>query len=288
MSSSSGNFAPLHPWPGALPLDLTGASSQTVLQARSTHAQIILNYIIPSQSLRSSFIATLSRKTSITTLRSFLSTASDVWDKLPVDPCFLCFDAASFQKASTICSFMPIPWIHYTDHQNRNLLQYHVIHLTRSSSAPTISRFLHSRLDLARYWHVCKCCVTYTLTNILRKEESLFSFSKTVSPYQGKGKFVFVFRNCIPSGVAWASPKVGPHYRSISRVSAKKFFLPFLWIFGTQCAYRINLWRYMLNCWWQCPSITAFWIKYHSYSYINYDTNLKWLSRHRIVTNQYS
>ena len=46
MSSSSGDFVPLNPWPGASPLDPTEASSQTILQARSTTlAQILPSYI---------------------------------------------------------------------------------------------------------------------------------------------------------------------------------------------------------------------------------------------------
>ena len=66
----------------------------------------------------------------------------------------------------------------YTDHQSTNLLKYHVVHLTRSSPAPTISLFLHIRRDLARYCRVCKCCVTYLLT------------------YYERGKFIFVLQIC--------------------------------------------------------------------------------------------
>ena len=58
MSSSSGDFVPMKsliPCPGALPLDPTGASSRTILWARSTTlAQNLPSYIIPSRSLRSS------------------------------------------------------------------------------------------------------------------------------------------------------------------------------------------------------------------------------------------
>ena len=63
------------------------ASSQTILQARSTTlAQILPSYIIPSRSFWSSSttISAPVRKTSIATSRSFSSTTSDVWDyKLP-------------------------------------------------------------------------------------------------------------------------------------------------------------------------------------------------------------
>ena len=71
-------------------------------------AQILPRYIIPSRTLRSSSttISPPLRKTSIATSRSFSSTASDVWDKLPLH-----VSSASalpvFGKASTIYSFMP-------------------------------------------------------------------------------------------------------------------------------------------------------------------------------------
>ena len=172
---SSRGQSPLNPWPGALPLDLTGASSQTILQARSTTlAQIPPSYIIPSRSLRSSSttISTPLRKTSIATSRSFSSTASDVWDKVPVHVS----SASTLPVFRRQAPFIPscLPWIQYTDHQSRNLLQYHVVHLTRSSPVPTISWFLHSRLGFTRYWRAFKCCVTYSLTNIQGKEKVCF------------------------------------------------------------------------------------------------------------------
>ena len=153
---------------GALPLDPIGASSQTILQARSTTlAQILPSYIIPSRSFRSSstVISAPLRKTSIATSRSFSSTACDVWDKLPVHVS----SASKLPVFRRQAPFIPScrPWIHYTDHQSRNLLQYHVVHLTRSNPAPTISWFLYSRLGLTRYWRVCKCHVTYSLNNII-------------------------------------------------------------------------------------------------------------------------
>ena len=86
MSSSLGDFVSLNPWTRAFPLDPTGASSQTILQARSTTlAQILPSYIKPSRSLRSSLqpcnhICTIEGNIS----RSVSSNASDVWDKLPV------------------------------------------------------------------------------------------------------------------------------------------------------------------------------------------------------------
>ena len=85
------------------------ASSQTILQVRSTTlAQILPSYIIPSRSLRSSSttISAPMRKTSIGTSRSFSSTASDVWDKLPVH-----VSSAStlpvFRRQAPFYSFMP-------------------------------------------------------------------------------------------------------------------------------------------------------------------------------------
>ena len=64
---------------------------------------------------------------------------------------FFCLDSASFQKASQAPFFSwCLSWFHCTNHQSRNPLQYHAVHLTRSSPAPTIS-WLHSRLGLATY-----------------------------------------------------------------------------------------------------------------------------------------
>ena len=153
----------LCPW---TPRSQWGREVQTILQAprATTLARILPSYIIPPRSLRSSSTAISAplRKTSLATSRSFSSTASDVWDDLLVH----------VSSASTLPVFRRqtpfilscLPWIHYTDHQSRNLLQYHVVLLTRSSPEPTISWFLHSRLGLARYWRVCKRCVTYSLT----------------------------------------------------------------------------------------------------------------------------
>ena len=112
----------------------------------------------------------------IATSKSFSSTASHVWDELPVRVS----SALTLPVFRRQAPFIPscLPWIHYTDHQSRNLLQYHVVHLTRSSPAPTISRFLHSRLGLARCWRACKYCVTYSLTNKLGKREVCFRSPK--------------------------------------------------------------------------------------------------------------
>ena len=57
--------------------------------------------------------------------------------------------------------------------------------------------------------------------------------SKLLAKLEGHGICYELLGWIANSGVAWALPKVGPHYQIISRVSAKKFFSPFLWIFGT-------------------------------------------------------
>ena len=123
--------------------------------------------IIPSRSLRSSSttISVPLRKTSITTSRSFSSTVSEVYGI----SCLSMFPLPRrYQFSEGKHHFIPscLPRIHYTDHQNRNLLQHHVVHLTLSSTAPTISWFLHSRLGLSRYWRVCAkaALLTHLLT----------------------------------------------------------------------------------------------------------------------------
>ena len=80
-------------------------------------------------------------------------------------PCFLCLDIASFQKASQ-APFPPrcLPWFHCTNHKNRNLLQFHALHLTRSSLAPTISSLLHSWRVLL---HTGACANAVLLTYLL-------------------------------------------------------------------------------------------------------------------------
>ena len=58
-------------------------------------------------------------------------------------------------------------------------LLYHAVHLTRFSPASNISALLHSRLNLATYWRMCKFCVPYllTLSTVLRTEQKLFQTS---------------------------------------------------------------------------------------------------------------
>ena len=103
-------------------------------------AQILSSYIVPSRSLRSSSTAISAplRKTSIATSRSFSSTASYFWDKLPVHVS----SASTVSVFSRQAPFIPscLTWIHYTDHQSRNLLKFRFVHLTRSS--PADSRIL--------------------------------------------------------------------------------------------------------------------------------------------------
>ena len=139
----------------------TWASSQTILQARSSKlAQILPSYGILYSITPVLLYNHICRKTSIATLRSFSFTASAVWDRLPVHVS----SVATLPVFRRQAPFIPssLPWIH-TDHQSQNLLQYQVFHLTRSSPALTISWFLHSRLSLAKYWRVCKF-VIYSLT----------------------------------------------------------------------------------------------------------------------------
>ena len=62
------------------------------------------------------------------------------------------------------------------------------------------------------------------------------------------------------SGVAWASPKVGPHYIN--------FFRLFCGYLGPNAhiSYKfMTLYAELMKV-SNCPSITAFWIKYNSYS----------------------
>ena len=111
---------------GAAPLDPTEASSQTILQARSTTiVQILPSYIIPSRSLWSSSttISAPLRKTSIATSISFSSTTSDVWD-VSCPPMFPLPRHCKFSEGKHQGAFIPscLPWIHYTDHQNRSVL----------------------------------------------------------------------------------------------------------------------------------------------------------------------
>ena len=91
-------------------LDPTGASSQTIsIQARSnTLARILPSYIMPSRSLRSSsttIFASL-RKTSIATPINLLHPLH-LMSGISFLSMFPLLDAACFQKASTIYSFMP-------------------------------------------------------------------------------------------------------------------------------------------------------------------------------------
>ena len=126
-----------------MPLDRTGASSQTMyrlaLPRLLKFLQVILNLLDPFRSSSTTISAPL-RKTSIATSRSFSSTASDVCDKLPVH-----VSSAStlpvFRRQAPFLAFIPscLLWMHYTDHRSRNLLQYHVVYLARSSPASTIS-----------------------------------------------------------------------------------------------------------------------------------------------------
>ena len=74
-----------------------------------------------------------------------------------------------FSKGILGIIFFPwcLPWFRCTGHRNRYHLQYHAVHLTRSSPAPTTSLLLHSCPSPATYWRMCKCCVTSLLTYIL-------------------------------------------------------------------------------------------------------------------------
>ena len=127
MSSSSGDFVPLSPsesltWSSALGPHWSKLPDH--FTARSTTlAQILPSYIIPSRSLRSSSttISAPLRKTSIATSRSSSSTASDVWDKLPVHVSSASTLPVFRRQALFILSCLP--WIQYTDHQSRNLSQ---------------------------------------------------------------------------------------------------------------------------------------------------------------------
>ena len=142
MSSSSEDVVLLNPRPGTLPLEPTGASSQTILQACSTPlAQILPNNIIPSRSLRSPLqpnLATL-RKTSISTSRSFSSTASDVWDELPVHVSTASTLPVFRRQAPLFYSFIPTLDSLHRPSKSEFITVYHVVHLTRSSPVPTIS-----------------------------------------------------------------------------------------------------------------------------------------------------
>ena len=93
-------------------------------------AQILPRYT-PSRSLRSSSSITISaplRKTSMTTSKSFSSTASQVWNKLPAHissaltlPVFRRHLKHHLFLDAYQCSLMPTlvsPWFHCTNHQN--------------------------------------------------------------------------------------------------------------------------------------------------------------------------
>ena len=111
-------------------------------QQPSYLAQILPRYI-PSRSLRSSSSITISapfRKTSMATSKSFSSTASRVWNKLPTHVSSA-LTLPVFRRHPKAPLFpWCLPWLHCTNHQNR---RYHAVHLTRSSPAPTISSLLH-------------------------------------------------------------------------------------------------------------------------------------------------
>ena len=81
-----------------------GASSKTISQARSiTLAPTFLSYIIPSRSFLYNHICTIEKNSHFKIF--FIHCISCLgWAACP---CFICLDAASFQKASTIYSFMP-------------------------------------------------------------------------------------------------------------------------------------------------------------------------------------
>ena len=144
MSSSFGGLSPSESMNRVFSHGPTGASSQTISQARSTTlAQILPSHIKPSRSLRSSsttIFAPLRR-----TLQVLFIHLMSGMKCLPIFPLFR---RCQFSEGSSIYSFMPTSNPLYTDHQSPNLLKYQVVHLTRSSPAPTISLFFYSRLGL--------------------------------------------------------------------------------------------------------------------------------------------
>ena len=135
----------------ALPLDPTEASSQTILQARSTTlAQILPSYIIPSRSLWSSSttISAPLRNKSIATSTFFHPPHhSDVWD-ISCPPMFSLPRHCKFSEGKHhlfLHAYHGFTTLTIKVEMYYSIIIYHVVHLTRSSPEPTISWFLHSR-----------------------------------------------------------------------------------------------------------------------------------------------
>ena len=106
--------------------------------------------------------------------RSFSSTASDVWDKLPVHVS----SASTLPVFSRQTPFIPscLSSIHYTDHQSWNLLQYHFVYLYR---VPAQRLQLADSCILA--WVLLDtgaCANAALLTNILGKGKVCFHSPK--------------------------------------------------------------------------------------------------------------
>ena len=108
---------------GASPLDPTVASSKTTLadslyHACSNSSKLYYTFSI-TPVLFYNHICTIEEHFNIP-FRSFLSTASDVWDKLPVHVS----SSSTLPVFRRLAPFIPscLPWIHYTDHQSRNVL----------------------------------------------------------------------------------------------------------------------------------------------------------------------
>ena len=121
MSSSLGTSSLWIPWTWALPLDSTGASSQTILQARSTTlAQISPSYIKPSRSLLDSVllynhICTIEENTKICFIQCIW--LSDIRILISGMNCLSMFPLPRrCQFSEDEQPFIPscLPWIHYT------------------------------------------------------------------------------------------------------------------------------------------------------------------------------
>ena len=77
-----------------------------------------------------------------------------------------------------------------------------------TSPAPTISSLLHSCPGLATYWRMCKCCVTYLLTYLLKRHlsstncvvDSHHAGHHIILPHQGTATCI---REYIDTSSAW-------------------------------------------------------------------------------------
>ena len=94
-------------------------------------------------------------------------------DEIDTCPCFLCLDAASFQKV-----FLRV-YLGSTIHWPSKS-EFIQVSWCRPPNAFQFSWFLHSCLGLARYCSACKCCVTYLHTNILGREKLAFGLQKCI------------------------------------------------------------------------------------------------------------